>query len=259
MKFIVLLLSLLCYTTALAQTGKATVYGTVTDGQSAMPLAFVTVVAQGAEQNAAAASLPALGALSNASGYFEIAGLATGNYTLTISIAGYAPTTTNVLVFAGNDNYNLGTVPLTASTAPEEIVIVGQQLNSTPTLDSRVYDLDDNIAQATGSVVDVLRTLPGITVAQEGRVQLRGSERVVILIDGKQSSLTGFGNQAGLDSIPAAGIASIEIINNPSRSTMPLAWRALSTSSTSRRDLPLGCRQHLLPQQQCLRLFQGLP
>ena len=47
-------------------------------------------------------------------------------------------------------------------------------------------------------------------------MQLRGSDRVAILIDGKQSSLTGFGNQTGLDSIPAGSIASIEIINNPS-------------------------------------------
>ena len=61
-----------------------------------------------------------------------------------------------------------------------------------------------------------MRTLPGVTVEQDGTIQLRGSNRVAILIDGRQSSLTGFGNQAGLDSIPAAGIESIEIINNPS-------------------------------------------
>jgi outer membrane receptor protein involved in Fe transport len=84
------------------------------------------------------------------------------------------------------------------------------------TLDTRIYNLDDNVAQATGSLADVMRTLPGITVEQDGRVQLLGSDRVVILIDGKQSSLTGFGNQAGLDSIPAGNIQSVEIINNPS-------------------------------------------
>ena len=38
----------------------------------------------------------------------------------------------------------------------------------------------------------------------------------MILIDGKQSSLTGFGSQKGLESIPASNIANIEIINNPS-------------------------------------------
>jgi len=39
---------------------------------------------------------------------------------------------------------------------------------------------------------------------------------VAILIDGKQTALTGFGSQKGLDNIPASAIERIEIINNPS-------------------------------------------
>ena len=58
--------------------------------------------------------------------------------------------------------------------------------------------------------------LPGVTVDQEGHVLLRGSDKVAILMDGKQSSLTGYGRQTGLDSIPANNIDRIEIINNPS-------------------------------------------
>ena len=83
-------------------------------------------------------------------------------------------------------------------------------------LDRRVFDLGQDIARATGSVLDAMRGLPGVTVSQDGQIQLRGSDRVAILIDGKQSGLTGIGNQSGLDSIPAGSIASIEVINNPS-------------------------------------------
>ena len=46
--------------------------------------------------------------------------------------------------------------------------------------------------------------------------KLRGSDKVIVLIDGKQTALTGFGNQRGLDNIPASAIERIEIINNPS-------------------------------------------
>ncbi len=60
-----------------------------------------------------------------------------------------------------------------------------------------------------------MQNLPGITV-QDGKVQLRGNDKVTILIDGKQTAMTGFGNQAGLDNIPASAIERIEIINNPS-------------------------------------------
>ena len=61
-----------------------------------------------------------------------------------------------------------------------------------------------------------MKSLPGVTVDQEGKVSLRGSDRVAILIDGAQSSLTGFGNQRGLDSVSAANVEAIEIIHNPS-------------------------------------------
>ena len=63
-----------------------------------------------------------------------------------------------------------------------------------------------------------MKSLPGVTVDQEGRVSLRGSDRVSILIDGRQSSLTGFGSQRGLDSVSAANVEAIEIIHNPSAS-----------------------------------------
>jgi len=60
-----------------------------------------------------------------------------------------------------------------------------------------------------------MQNLPGVTL-QEGKVQLRGNDKVTILIDGKQTALTGFGSQAGLDNLPASAIDKIEIINNPS-------------------------------------------
>jgi hypothetical protein len=51
-----------------------------------------------------------------------------------------------------------------------------------------------------------MKSLPGVTVDQEGKVSLPGSDKVAILIDGKQSSLTGFGSQRGLDGVSAANV-----------------------------------------------------
>ena len=65
-------------------------------------------------------------------------------------------------------------------------------------------------------MLQALKNLPGVTTTQEGKVELRGSDKVAILIDGKQTALTGFGSQTGLDNIPASAIERIEIINNPS-------------------------------------------
>ncbi len=61
-----------------------------------------------------------------------------------------------------------------------------------------------------------MQNLPGITMGDDGKVLLRGSDKVMILIDGKQTALTGFGAQSGLGNLPASAIEKIEIINNPS-------------------------------------------
>jgi len=54
-----------------------------------------------------------------------------------------------------------------------------------------------------------MQNIPSITV-QDGKVQLRGSDKVTVLIDGKQTALTGFGNQSGLDNIPASAIEKLK-------------------------------------------------
>jgi outer membrane cobalamin receptor len=58
--------------------------------------------------------------------------------------------------------------------------------------------------------------LPGVTIDRDGKIFLRGSDKVTILIDGKQTAITGMGSQSGLDNIPASAIGTVEIINNPS-------------------------------------------
>jgi hypothetical protein len=77
------------------------------------------------------------------------------------------------------------------------------------------FSLANNISQSGGSVLQAMQNLPGVTV-QDGKVQLRGNDKVTILIDGKQSAITGYGGQTGLDNLPASAIERIEIINNPS-------------------------------------------
>lgn len=82
-------------------------------------------------------------------------------------------------------------------------------------MDKKVFSVADNITQSGGSVLQSMQSLPGVTL-HDGKVQLRGNDKVMVLIDGKQTALTGFGNQSGLDNIPASAIEKIEIINNPS-------------------------------------------
>lgn len=138
-----------------------------------------------------------------------------GAYRLTISAAGYAPFTRDVLVGDTTTALDFGKIIL--SPAGQEIVVAGERAQDVALgAGANSFSIANNALAQSGSVLSAMKSLPGITVEREGHVLLRGSDKVAILIDGKPSALTGIGNQTGLDAIPAANIERIDIINNPS-------------------------------------------
>ncbi|WP_249356474.1 TonB-dependent receptor domain-containing protein [Maribacter sp. ACAM166] len=157
------------------------------------------------------------GAITDDNGRFEILGLTTGKYMLVFLFIGYESVEKPFIAGGLNNDYDLGKILLQPSAEQlNEVQVVGQEATINSDLNKKSFNLDNNIAQAGGSVLDAMKTMPGVTFDQDGKVVLRGSDKVVVLIDGKQSSLTGFGNQKGLANIPASNIEKIEIINNPS-------------------------------------------
>ena len=194
---------------SVAQEG-ATVSGRAVDSGTGSPLGLATVVVQDA-----ASGDTLSGTIAAEDGRFVVRGLAPGRYTLQTSFPGFQSAETAVLVSELNLSYDLGDISLVRVVTGEEITVTATAIRAAG-VDTEVFRVGEGAAQTTGSLLDALKNLPGVTVDQEGRVSLRGSDRVAILIDGKQSSLTGFGSQRGLDNVPAANIAAIEIIYNPS-------------------------------------------
>lgn len=198
---------------ALAQSqGENPVSGRVVASGSGESLAFASVAAY-----FRADSTMMTGVVGDSKGGFVIRGLGKGSYFLRVSYVGYEPKDVAVLIGDLNTFFDLGTIELApASSALDEVVVEAQREMVAAGLDQKSFDVSEVISQSAGSVLDVMKTMPGVTVDQEGKVILRGSDKVAVLIDGRQSSLTGFGNQKALDNIPAANIERIEIINNPS-------------------------------------------
>jgi hypothetical protein len=191
--------------------GAATVAGRVLNTTDGAPIGFATVVIDDA---ATGASLS--GALAGEDGRFVVQGLAPGRYRFRVTFPGFLEAETDVVVSPLNNTYNLGDIRLPRIAGfKEEVTVTGQAITAAG-IETQVFKMNDGPSQSTGTVLDAMKNLPGITIDQEGRVSLRGSDQVAILIDGRQSSLTGFGSQRGLDAVSAANIEAIEIINNPS-------------------------------------------
>lgn len=207
-----ILFFLYLYSTATAQSGKATLSGSLRDAGSKSPLSFANITLKIATDSAFTA-----GTISGEDGRFSLPDIKSGNYVLTVSIAGYLSKVQPVLVGQLSNFLDLGNIELEQdSRILSEVTVSGKQETISSKMDKKTFTVADNISQAGGSVLEAMKNLPGVTAGQDGKVLLRGSDKVMILIDGKQTALTGFGGQSGLDNIPASAIEKIEIINNPS-------------------------------------------
>lgn len=176
------------------------------------PIPFATVVVERADPPREQVA----GTLTSEDGRFVFQGLSPGTYRVRFSFPGFQPAETDLVISPLNAAYALGDIRLPRMQAVTETVNVAADALRAASLDSQVFRLGTGPTVSTGTLLDALKGLPGVTVDQDGRVSLRGSDQVAIVVDGRQSSLTGFGSQRGLDSVSAANIEAIEIIHNPS-------------------------------------------
>ena len=188
-----------------------TVSGLVKDKSTKAALSYVNVILKTDKDSAFV-----MGTVSNEEGRFSLSNIKPGNYYLEFSFVVYSNNKQPLYVGSLTAFLDIKTIELTANEKLlNEVVVTGKQDEVSGKMDKKTFSVADNISQGGGSVLQAMQNLPGVTV-QDGKVQLRGNDRVTVLIDGKQTALTGFGNQSGLDNIPASAIEKIEIINNPS-------------------------------------------
>lgn len=107
--------------------------------------------------------------------------------------------------------------PQTPPTSSKPIIVTGTQRGYDASIDRRTYNIDKDIQGATGSIGDVLRNVPSVDVDLQGNVSLRGDPHVIILVDGKPTSLfNGPGGGQTLLQVPANQYERIEVMTNPS-------------------------------------------
>lgn len=203
---------LLCLLTQFswAQTKTATVSGLIKDGTSKSSLPFANVVLKTNKQAFV------MGTISNELGRFTLTNVKSGNYVLEISSIGFSTHQQELYIGTLSDFLDLKSIELVENVnSLNEVIVTSKAPAISNAMDKKTFSVADNISQSGSSVLQAMSNLPSVTVT-DGKVQLRGSDKVMVLIDGKQTALTGFGSQSGLDNIPASAIEKIEIINNPS-------------------------------------------
>ena len=195
----------------LSAQSEITISGNIKDALDQTAIPFVNVILKTSEKDDFIT-----GTASDENGFFTLENTKPGSYILEVSSLGYKTHTQPLFVGKLSAYLDIKTILLEEDIAAlNEVVLNAQQDGLSNKMDKKTYSLKDNINQSGGSVLQAMQNLPSVSV-QDGKVKLRGNDQIIVLIDGKQTALTGFGNQSGLDNIPSSAIERIEIINNPS-------------------------------------------
>ncbi|MBT32832.1 MAG: TonB-dependent receptor [Thalassobius sp.] len=195
----------------MAQQTKVNVSGAVKAKTNAENLPFASVILKNQTDSSFVA-----GTITNDNGLFSIAEVKPGDYFLEVSNVGFIKHLEPLFIGSNSAFISIGAIMMEENVQElNEVLITANKDAVTSTMDKKTYDVASNVSQSGGSILQSMSNLPGVTT-QDGQVQLRGNSQVMVLIDGKQTAITGFGNQNGLDNIPASAVEKIEIINNPS-------------------------------------------
>lgn len=195
-----------------AQAPTGSISGVVLEASTNTPLEYATIAVYAKADSALIA-----GSLADPKGAFLL-DLPYGHYFAKVTFIGLAETRLDsILISTAAPHFRCHEVRLNyQGELLETVEVTGERELVQIALDRRIYNVGKDLSNTGGSAMDVLDNLPSVAVEPGGRLSLRGSAGVQILIDGKPSGLVSNGNISGLQSLSADVIERIEIITNPS-------------------------------------------
>lgn len=192
-----------------------TISGTVVDEENnAIPYANVVLhesVAQNIEGSSGISGNNRKGAVTDENGYFEFTNLKEYGYFIMSSYIGYKSKKTLYPIQLSKDEY-LKIILIEDTQALEEVSLTSNK----PTLKKEVDRLVFNVANTSlseGSILDVLRSTPGVLILENTITVKNGSPTVYI--NDRKVNLTATEITQLLENSPANTIQKIEVITNP--------------------------------------------
>lgn len=161
--------------------------------------------------------------VTDARGGFRFVEVPAGTYTVSYNLVGHeAVTSESFAVDLRHARIDLGNLPLRGPVVKlESLEVRARQEKLLTAIDRKIYNVGRDIQSTAGSAGDLLQNVPSVDVDIDGKVSLRGSENVLILIDGRTSALMGRSRAEVLQQLPASEIERIEVITNPSAKYKP--------------------------------------
>ncbi len=181
------------------------------------------------------------GAITDVEGKFGIEKVAYGKYLISVRMMGFNNYYTPAFeINKENPTINFNEIKMAeASTNLKEVVVTAQKPMIEVQNNAVVMNVSASPTLSTGTTFDALSKAPGVSTDQDGKISLKGKQNVIILIDGKQTYLSGDDLTRLLQSTQASSIEKIEVIENPS-SKYDAAGNAGIINVVMKRDKNLG-------------------
>ena len=180
-----------------------TVSGKVIDSESGRPMAYAVVILHNPKDTS-----KLTGTYTDEKGTFVLKNVKAGRYLISADFIGYRKTFIGPVEIERDTN--IGTISLSPQPIrTEEVVVEATPPKVRYEVDRKVITPSADIVSRGGSAADALRGVPGVKVDPQGNVEIRGSDRYILFVDGRPTNMS-------LKEIPASQVERIEVITNPS-------------------------------------------
>ncbi len=174
------------------------------------PLAFANVLLLQASD-----STLIKGDLSDENGTYSFDINARGEYLIKAEMVGYDAQFSDKIAFVSG-TIKVPNLQLSEGLTLSEITVSAQK----PLIELRADKMIVNVANSSinsgQTALEILAKSPGISIDNQNNISLKGNQGVLVTIDGKNQYLSNEDITRILETMPASGINSIEIITNPS-------------------------------------------
>ncbi|QIL39423.1 hypothetical protein G7074_09140 [Pedobacter sp. HDW13] len=174
-------------------------------------------------------------AITDKNGIANFTEPAAGAYVFSASAIGHSIQKT-VSLLSPFTNKNITINLPAAEKSLGDVIVQGKKQFIQHVQGKTIVNVDAAVTNTGTTVLEVLEKSPGVIVDKNGGVSLQGKAGVLVLIDDKQTFLSGTELSNLLGSMSSSQVNQIELITNPQQNMMPVETPELLTLKPKRTD-----------------------
>jgi hypothetical protein len=158
------------------------------------------------------------GEISDGTGKFQFNNLANGTYTLLITGISYKNYVSVSLTL--DDAHSQLVLPViillpAKNTELKEVVVRAKKPLIEQDIDKTIVNVESMVGSANSNTAEVLEKTPGVSINENGDINLNGKSNVLVLIDGRPTYMSGQDLMSYLKSLPGGVLDKLELMDNP--------------------------------------------